>query len=56
MRGNFSVVDFNIIAFDSYNDIALLKVSKNPFKGEAHSGFVINGEELPLDLSRYYFL
>jgi hypothetical protein len=48
MRGNFAVVDFEIIAMDSFHDIALLRILKNPFRGEVKSGFVINEKEVPL--------
>jgi S1-C subfamily serine protease len=48
MRGNFSCVDFKVIDADSRHDIVLLKPSRNPFKGEIRSGFVINDKEIPL--------
>ncbi len=48
MRGNFRVVDFEMIDVDARHDIALLRLKTNPFKGEVRSGFVINNKELPL--------
>jgi V8-like Glu-specific endopeptidase len=48
MRGNFRCVDFEIIDEDSRHDIMLVKLSRNPFKGEVRSGFVINNKELSL--------
>jgi hypothetical protein len=48
MRGNFSIVDFEVVDVDSRHDLMLLKLRRNPFKGEVRSGIVINGKELPL--------
>lgn len=47
-RGNFSLVDFDVIGEDARHDLILLKLRKNPFKREVRSGFVVNGKELPL--------
>lgn len=48
MRGNFACVDFKVVDEDLRHDLILLKLNRNPFKGEIRSGFVINGKELPL--------
>ncbi len=48
IRGNFVFVDFDVVDEDVRHDIVLLKLRKNPFSGEIHSGFVINDKELPL--------
>ncbi len=48
MRGNFAVVDFDIVAEDNRHDLALLKLKRNPFMGEVRSGIVIGDKELPL--------
>lgn len=34
MRGNFNLVDFDVADEDTLHDLALLKLKKNPFKGE----------------------
>lgn len=34
MRGNFNLVDFDLVDEDTLHDLALLKLRKNPFKGE----------------------
>jgi len=34
MRGNFSLVDFDEVDEDVHHDLALLKLRRNPFKGE----------------------
>jgi S1-C subfamily serine protease len=48
MRGNFAVVDFEVIEKDVRHDLALLKLKRNPFKGEVRSGIVIGDKEVPL--------
>ncbi len=48
MRGNFTLVDCAVSVVDQKNDLALLRLIKNPFCGEVHSGFVINGQEIQL--------
>ena len=48
MRGNFVFIDFDLVDEDVRHDMVLLKLRKNPFKGEIRSGFVIKGKELPL--------
>lgn len=48
MRGNFSVVDCEMIDEDTRHDLALLKLKRNPFKGEVRSGIVIGDKEVPL--------
>ena len=47
-RGNFTVVDFDIVDEDAIHDLALLKLKQNPFKGEVRSGFAIGGREMQL--------
>lgn len=48
MRGNFTLVDFDVIDEDERHDLALLKLKRNPFRGEVHSGIVIQGKSVPL--------
>lgn len=49
MRGNFHVVSFEVEEIDTRHDIALLKMRRNPFAGEAPGGIVKKGEPiLPL--------
>lgn len=48
IRGNFTFVDFDVIGEDTRHDVILLKLRKNPFKGEVRSGIVVHGKELPL--------
>lgn len=48
MRGNFTLVDFDVIDEDSIHDLALLKLNSNPFKGQVRSGIVINNNEIAL--------
>ena len=48
MRANFVLLDYERIDEDALHDIILLKLMKNPFKGEVRSPIVINGKELPL--------
>lgn len=48
MRGNFTVVDFEVVAEDDLHDLALLKLSRNPFEGEVSSGIRIGDQEVPL--------
>lgn len=48
MRGNFSVVDCEITDTDARHDLALLKLKRNPFRGEVRSGIVIGDKEVPL--------
>jgi S1-C subfamily serine protease len=48
MRGNFSLVDFDVVDTDSRHDLILLKLRSNPFKGEVRSGIKIGDKELPL--------
>ena len=48
MRGNFNTVDFEVAGRDSRHDLALLKLRRNPFKGELHSGIIIAGQEIPI--------
>lgn len=50
MRGNFILVDFDIVEEDTRHDLALLKLKKNPFKGEVRSGFVIGGKEISIPI------
>ena len=48
MRGNFILVDCDIVDRDERHDMALLKLGKNPFKGEVRSGYVIQDKEVPI--------
>lgn len=48
MRGNFSIVQFNVADEDALHDLVLLKLKRNPFKGEVRSGITINSKEIPL--------
>jgi len=48
MRGNFVLVDFDIVDEDNRHDLILLKLRSNPFKGEVHSMFMIDNKEWPL--------
>lgn len=48
MRGNFTTVGFDIIGEDRMNDVTLLKLKRNPFKGEVSSGFVVGGKKIEL--------
>ncbi len=48
MIGNFVLVQFDIVDKDERHDLVLLKLRRNPFKGEVKSGFVIAGKEIPL--------
>jgi len=48
MRGNFTLVDFDVVDEDARHDLALLKLRQNPFRGEVHSGIRVGNEEVPL--------
>jgi hypothetical protein len=48
MRGNFTAVDGQVIEEDDKHDLALLRMSPNPFEGEVKSGLVIGGSEVRL--------
>ena len=48
MRGNFSVVEFDIVEQDVRHDLVLLRLRRNPFRGEVRSGIVIGDSEEPL--------
>jgi hypothetical protein len=45
MRACFTLVDFDIVDIDSRHDIALLRLKRNPFKGEVTSGIVISSKD-----------
>lgn len=55
MRGNFTNVIPHLVDTDDLHDLALMKLDKNPFKGEVRSGFVINDKEIPLLLGTVTF-
>jgi len=55
MRGNFTNVIPHLVDTDDLHDLALMKLDKNPFKGEVRSGFVINDKEVPLLLGTVTF-
>jgi S1-C subfamily serine protease len=46
-RGNFHLVDSDLIDVDTTHDLALLKLKQNPFKGEVHLGVSLSGKEIP---------
>lgn len=46
IRGNFSIVDADLIEQDAFHDIALLKLVRNPFRNEVRSGFKIGDKEI----------
>ena len=48
MRGNFSLVDYDVVEEDVRHDLALLRLRRNPFRGEVRSGIVIGDREVPL--------
>lgn len=48
MRGNFILIEFELIDEDERHDLALLKLKRNPFKGEVTSGIKIGNQETPL--------
>lgn len=48
MRGNFILVDVDLVAVDGRHDLGLLKLRRNPFRGAIRSGIVINNEEVPV--------
>lgn len=48
MRGNFSIVQFDVVDEDALHDLMLLKLKRNPFKGEVKSGIIINSKEMAL--------
>jgi S1-C subfamily serine protease len=50
-RGSFTWIDANVIEVDQTHDLALLKVSRNPFTGEMTSGIMEKQTMLPLKVS-----
>ncbi len=48
MRSNFTLCDFDIVSEDEANDVALLLLRQNPFRGELSSGIVIGDQPVPL--------
>jgi S1-C subfamily serine protease len=48
VQGNFVWGGASVIAIDDLHDLALLKLSQNPFTGEMRPGIGIRGKELPL--------
>ena len=55
MRGNFSVVDCELIDEDMRHDLVLLKLKSNPFKGEVRSGIKIGDKEVSLLFDKVTF-
>jgi len=51
MRGNFALVDFDIVDEDKHHDLALLRLRRNPLVGEVLSGFSQNGRRESLRFS-----
>jgi S1-C subfamily serine protease len=47
-RGNFTLVDADVIERDDVHDVALLKLSRNPFGAEIQSGYTLEGKPLRL--------
>ncbi len=47
-KGNFTFIDAELIERDDTHDVALLKLSRNPFQEEIQSGFTRDGKALPL--------
>jgi S1-C subfamily serine protease len=47
-QGNFEWVDASVIGIDDLHDLALLKLSRNPFTGEIRSGINVQGKDAPL--------
>jgi S1-C subfamily serine protease len=47
-RANFKFIDADVIERDDVHDIALLKLSTNPFGAEIQSGYTLEGKSLPL--------
>src|SRR6266487_298915 len=48
MRGNFSVVDYELTATDPRHDLALIRLRNNPLRGQVRSGIVIADREVPV--------
>jgi S1-C subfamily serine protease len=48
-RRNFTYVQAEIIESDHIHDVALLKISRNPFKNIIDSGYTLNGKKLALE-------
>jgi hypothetical protein len=48
VRGSFTLVDFEVVDEDNSHDLLLLKLMKNPFKGEISSGIKTQEGSLPL--------
>lgn len=48
MRGNFSIVPFDVVDEDARHDLALLRLKANPFAGEVRSGIVVGDKEVPV--------
>jgi S1-C subfamily serine protease len=47
-RGSFNFVAASLVDVDDIHDVALLKLSRNPFTGEVRSGIALPGGMLPL--------
>lgn len=47
-KGNFKFIDSDVIEREDAHDVALLKLSRNPFGEEIQSGFTWEGKPLPL--------
>lgn len=47
-RGNFTFIDADVIEHEDGHDVALLKLSRNPFREEIQSGYTLEGKPLPL--------
>lgn len=53
-RANIVLVDFDLVGEDQNSDLALLKLSRNPFQGEVSSGVRIGGKDIlvPAEVAR----
>ena len=48
MRGNFTLVGFEVLLQDDLHDVAVLRLQQNPFRGEIRSGIRIGDKDLPM--------
>jgi len=46
--GNFKFIDAQVIEVDKVYDVAVVKLSRNPFREKIESGFTLNGKPLAL--------
>ncbi|MBZ5656015.1 MAG: serine protease [Acidobacteriia bacterium] len=48
-RRNFTYLEAEVIESDSIHDVALLKLSQNPFRSTIDSGYTLNGRKLDFE-------